>query len=90
MKALHQSGSQQSHELRNIGDQCLLLTGLFPERIEQKNLSLESIITVGQQSYLHIALEHHLPRFNNELFNDLEEHFVGLADILYMMRHIDN
>lgn len=36
LEALRQSGSQQSCDLRDIGDQCLLLTGLFPERIEKK------------------------------------------------------
>ena len=87
MEALSLSGTKQSHELRNIGDQCLLLSGLFPERLSRKSISLDYTITIGQQSYSRLADKNHVEQWDSELFYSLQNHFIGLVDILYSMRH---
>src|SRR5438105_3580339 len=40
LKAIDHSHLQNIKQLRTIGDQCLLLSGLFPERARRKNVSL--------------------------------------------------
>jgi len=76
--------------LRDVGDQCLLLSGLFPERALKKNVSLNYFIGVGQQAYLtltDIRLKHD---FDAELFEQLSHNFVGLMDLLHAMRTMTN
>ena len=34
-------------QLRGVGDQCLILSGLFPERALQKNVSLNYFVGMG-------------------------------------------
>ena len=87
MEALNLSGTKQSYELRNIGDQCLLLSGLFPERLSRKSISLDYTITIGRQSYSQLADKNHIEQWDSNLFYSLQDHFIGLVDILYTIRH---
>ncbi len=79
----------QTHEtlqkMRQVGDQCLLLSGLFPERAQKRNVSLEYYINLGKNAYLDIARAHPQLKLNNELFYELSVHFVGLMDILHFI-----
>lgn len=75
--------------LRDVGDQCLLLSGLFPERALKKNVSLNYFIGIGQKAYhalTDIRLKH---EFDPELFANLSNNFVGLMDLLNAMRSIE-
>lgn len=73
-------------KMRHVGDQCLLLSGLFPERAQRRNVSLEYYINLGKNAYLDIAYAHRQLKLNNELFYELSIHFVGLMDILHFIR----
>lgn len=72
--------------IRYIGDQCLLLSGLFPERALKRNVSLEYYIDLGKNSYLKIATASPYLNVDNELFHALGIHFVGLMDVLHSLR----
>ena len=86
LNALNQKGTKQSIGLRNIGDQCLILSGLFPERLLKKNVSLDYTISIGRQSYSHLAIDRHCHPWDSDLFQELHVHFMGLVDILHFMR----
>ncbi|MCB1826862.1 MAG: hypothetical protein KDH94_00455 [Coxiellaceae bacterium] len=72
--------------LREVGDQCLILSGLFPERALKKNVSLTYFIGMGQQAYLALTDNRLKESFDPELYNSLSHNFVGLMDLLHSMR----
>lgn len=72
--------------LREVGDQCLLISGLFPERVLKKNVSLNYLIGVGQQAYLALTDTRLKENFDAELYEKLSVNFVGLMDLLNSMR----
>jgi len=73
--------------LRGVADQCLLLSGLFPERALTKNVSLNYFIGIGQQAYLALTDSRLKQKFDSDLFQKLSYNFVGLMDLLNSMRH---
>lgn len=85
LKAMHVSGQLGGNLLRQVGDQCLLLSGLFPECALRKNVSLSYFVTVGQQSYELIA-NNTATVLDPDLFLNLSDNFVGLMDVLHTMR----
>lgn len=79
-------GREQIMQLRSVGDECLLVSGLFPERISQKHVDWNYYISIGQSAY-HIVGELRGTReIDPELFYALSTHFVGLTDILHAVR----
>ena len=72
--------------MREIGDHCLLLSGLFPERIKRKNVSLSYIIGMGKQAYQRLSASPRPKYFDPKLFFNLQRNFVGLMDVLHHMR----
>jgi hypothetical protein len=85
-----QSNHETTQNIRYVGDQCLLLSGLFPERAKKRNVSLSYYIDLGKNSYLHLANAGRHLKLNNELFFELGTHFVGLMDVLTVIRHSRN
>ena len=68
LKGTHIGHERNGTQLREVGDQCLLLSGLFPERAIKKNVSLNYFVGIGQQAYLaltDIRLKH---KFDPELY----------------------
>jgi hypothetical protein len=72
--------------LRDIGDECLIISGLFPARAIKRNVSLEYYIHSGQSAYQHFASNKDTSCTNPMLFQNLSKHFVGLLDILHLTR----
>ncbi len=88
--AFEKLGRQGGELLRQVGDKCLLLTGLFPERALRKNVSLEYFIGIGQQAY-HILADFRFKQiYDNELFDKLSKDFVELIHVLQAMRQFEN
>jgi hypothetical protein len=90
LQALELSGIQKGSALRQIGDECLILTGLFPGKIQQKKISLAYTVNIGKMSYLEIFNNPQLSNMNVSVFQELDQHFIGLVDILYVIRHIEH
>lgn len=86
LSGIELSGQNKGVVLRQVGDECLLLSGLFPERALKKNVSLGYFIGLGQQAYNLIAATKALKDFDNELFSKLSDNFIGLMDVLHTMR----
>ena len=84
-----ESLSEQDSEpdlFRTVGDECLVISGLFPERALKRHVSLDYYINTGQAAYQHYSTEpkHHCN--DPQLFLALSEHFIGLMDILHLLR----
>jgi hypothetical protein len=66
--------------LQTVGDQCLLISGLFPALAEKKRVKLRYYIELGQIAYEVIS------RKNNDIFSLLSSQFVLLMDVLQSFR----
>ncbi len=79
-------GEQQFGRLRDVGDHCLLFSGLFPQLAERRHVNIGYFVRIGRSSYLQLS-----ERFDQGralLYGHLAETFVILMDILQAMREI--
>lgn len=76
----------RADHLRDIGDQCLLFAGLFPDLAEERGVRLGQFVSLGQTAYrqLHELLQDE----SRALFADLSLAFTTLLDLLHTMREL--
>lgn len=55
LQALEQVGQARAEALRDVGDRCLLVAGLFPGLAERRRVSVDYFITIGRSAYLGVA-----------------------------------
>lgn len=80
-------GKQRDERLRDIGDQCLILSGLFPRRAARRNVRVSYYVDMGQSAYQYLS--HNLQHATGELYRQLSETFVTLMDILQTIREFN-
>jgi len=76
--------AQQHEQLRDIGDHCLLFSGLFPRLAERRRVSVSYFVTLGRSAYHRIAASR--DNSMNDLYDGLSRGFVQLMDILHVIR----
>lgn len=86
LKSQHAFGSEQKTMLRNLGDKCLLFSGLFPERAKKCNVSVVYYVEMGHTAYGTLSELHISQPETSQLFNELKNHFVKLMDLLHQIR----
>lgn len=76
----------RAEHLRDIGDQCLLFAGLFPDLAEQRGVRLSQFVSLGQTAYrqLHELLQDE----RRAQYADLCLAFTTLIDLLHTMREL--
>ena len=81
MQAMGRIGQEQ---LRNVGDKCLLYSGLFPQRAERRRVKISYFVDLGRSAYQQLSeqLEHNAA----VMYHRLAGTFVSLMDILQAMR----
>lgn len=68
------------HILQEVGDKCLIFTGLFPKIAQKRHVQMGYFIKLGQSSYATIS------KSKNDLYEGLAKQFVSLMDVLQTMR----
>ena len=81
-QSLH--GEQRAGQLREVGDHCLLFSGLFPQLAERRLVPVSYFVNIGQGSYRQLSTV--LDRGWSSVYSHLSEAFVVLMDILHAMR----
>lgn len=71
---------QRQAALQDVGDKCLLFTGLFPSIAEKRRVSLSYFVQIGQTAYVAISTK------NNDLYGLLGHQFVSLMDVLQSVK----
>ena len=66
--------------LRDVGDKCLLVSGLFPGIIEQRNVTCSYYVDMGRDAYYQLA--NYLPQASAELYQHLCHFFTDLMNVL--------
>lgn len=84
LKSVHEHGQIRSQRLQEVGDKCLLFSGLFPGLAKRRKVDDHYFVDVGQNAYYALAGLSHQQVAN--LFQMLSEHFTALRDVLQAMR----
>ena len=79
-----QYSEYNSAALRDVGDKCLLFSGLFPERALHRNVTVSYFVDVGRAAY-HILSEMKQKSLAN-LYADVCASFVPMMDVLQTTR----
>ena len=75
---------QKAVKYQDIGDQCLLLTGFWPERAHKRLVDTPYYVKLGRGAYWHAAQA--ISKTSVHLYQLVSEAFVRLMDILATMR----
>ncbi|HLD84420.1 MAG TPA: hypothetical protein VI844_01460 [Coxiellaceae bacterium] len=73
-------------KLRSVGDQCLILAGLFPERARHKRVSDDYFKNLGENAYYVLSYARTTKQIDHRLFYQLFENFAGLTEVLKATR----
>jgi hypothetical protein len=76
----------RTERLKDIGDHCLLFTGLFPQHAERRKVRLGHMVELGQNAYH--QLHESTPPEGGGLYGDLAREFVTLMDLLHAIREL--
>lgn len=87
LRALTSAGRLQGERLRDVGDQCLLYSGLYPRRAERRLVRLGYFVDLGRSAYDRLARG--LPDAAGDLFQQLCEGFVPLMEVLQTIRDMN-
>jgi hypothetical protein len=79
-------GTHRREQMRDVGDQCLLYSGLFPRRAERRRVRVSYYVDLGRSAY-HDAAEA-VPTKVSDMFFNLAESFVQMMDTLQAMRRV--
>lgn len=80
------AGNERQLRLRDVGDHCLLFSGLFPRLAERRRVRLSYFVDLGRSAYLQISETRNEDTDAHSLFMRLAREFVQLMDVLQSMR----
>jgi len=88
MEAVQAAGIKQQQLMQNVGDQCLLYSGLFPGIARKRRVSISYFVNLGRNAYLNRCELEQLPSLAS-LYKELGEEFIVLVDVLHAMRELN-
>ncbi len=84
LEALEQAGGRRRESLRDVGDQCLIVAGLFPQLADRRRVTLSYFVDLGTSAYDEAATG--MPGDSEALFRALARAFVPMTDVLRAIR----
>lgn len=84
LRAQECAGRHRSDSLRDVGDRCLLIAGLFPAQAGRRRVSVDYFLTLGRSAYRDVADA--CRNAYAELFAHLAAHYEGLVAVLRGIR----
>ena len=75
------TGQQRQQLLQELGDKCLLLSGLFPGRAQRKRVRVSYFVDIGQSAYAELGQQN---------FDAIAASFVSMMDVLQALRDNSN
>ena len=79
-----QSGTRHKQELRDVGDRCLLLAGLYPEQAQRRLVNIGYFLDLGSCAY--DELSNALSAGIAQLYGHLAQAFAHLVRVLMEVR----
>jgi hypothetical protein len=84
LESQHSVGHIRRDQLRDVGDKCLLFSGLYPGRARRANVRVSHFVAIGQSAYGHLSEVSQAGL--SILFRSLSCQFVPLMDVLQVLR----
>ena len=81
-------GKVRHERLREVGDRCLLFSGLFPQLARRRHVSADYYVNLGQGAYA--ELSDTLSYSVGSMYRHLAHGFVSLMDVLQNMRRLSS
>ncbi|VAW76227.1 hypothetical protein MNBD_GAMMA15-1591 [hydrothermal vent metagenome] len=78
------SNGLKTERLRDVGDQCLLFSGLFPKIAEKRLVSVSYFVGLGRTAYH--QLSECVDQHSDQFYGRLAQAFVSVMDVLHAMR----
>jgi hypothetical protein len=88
LEGLLLQGHSRDDKLRDVGDTCLLYSGMFPMRAKRRRVKVSYFVDLGRSAYL--QLSDTLAISTAELFQQLSDDFIPMMDILHTIRELGN
>ncbi|MBI5448444.1 MAG: hypothetical protein HY939_06965 [Gammaproteobacteria bacterium] len=85
LESAHDLSHAREDKLRDVGDKCLLYSGLFPGRAERRRVNISYFVKLGQAAYC--TLSDHSPRLA-AFYEVLCEKFVAMMEVLQTTREL--
>ncbi|HJU39310.1 MAG TPA: hypothetical protein VJ724_07020 [Tahibacter sp.] len=86
LAALDDTGTPRQDRLRDVGDRCLLIAGLYPQQAQRRLVSLRYFLDLGSRAYGDLADAARAA--TAELFRRLAATFARLVRVLVEVRRI--
>ncbi|MBU1190953.1 MAG: hypothetical protein KKA36_00165 [Gammaproteobacteria bacterium] len=80
-------GQLQETQLRDVGDLCLLLSGMYPQQADRRLVQVSYYVDLGRGAYGQLA--ERLRHAGAGVYQQLCQGFVALMDVLQAMRSLD-
>lgn len=84
LHALQQQRRRRHETLRDVGDKCLVLTGLFPGQARRRRVRLSYFVDLGRSAYDEVAESG--PPAQSAICRRLAATFVAVSDVLRALR----
>ena len=88
LESLQQQGRQRLSNLKDVGDHCLLFSGLFPQIAKRRRVKISYFVDLGRSAYRQLSDQ--ARSSEHALFHELAHRFVLLMDVLLTIRSMDN
>lgn len=80
LQGMNLSSRHREAALQEVGDKCLLFSGLFPNMSVKRHVKIGYFVNLGQAAYGVISKK------NNDIYSTLAQQFIPLMDILQTIR----
>lgn len=90
LKVVQSSGNRianstgHAQTLREVGDHCLLTSGLFPQRARRRRVQVSYYVDLGRSAYSSLSMS--VNQAWSRFYQQMSEAFVMLMDVLQAMR----
>ncbi len=80
LHGLTRSHHQRQLAMQEVGDKCLIFSGLFPHMAEKRLVKVSYFVNMGQSAYENISQN------STDIYGMLARQFVSLMDVLQSLR----
>lgn len=88
LNSQNSSGALKVDNLRDVGDKCLLFSGLFPQQAQRRLVKISYFVNLGRTAY--IQLSDNVSMTMADLYRNVAQGFVPLMDVLQTVREMEN
>ncbi len=87
LESMQRSGARRARTLRDVGDKCLLFSGLFPHLAKRRRVRSSYFVDLGRSAYFEV--HNTSAAADSSLYRELAREFVAMSDVLNTLRSLD-